>query len=282
MKIGYLAHLVVVLGLLVVGVSAQPTMLRRTTQKTDKFDFGAGGTISIVGAPNGSIRIEGSNTNEVEITADVELQAPTEADLAALGQLTGFILDQSIGRVSIISGGAHNKFGMKRLPKNIGKNLLTLPFRIDYSIKVPHYCDLEVDGGKGDLAISGVEGAMKINFVETNAKIEVISGATIATFGSGTADIGIGTKGWKARAAVIDMARGDLTVRLPAATSAEIDASIIRTGSIENAFPNLKPLDRKVPFTDKAISAKAGVGGTPLKFTVGDGSLKLRLLKLPF
>ena len=40
-------------------------------------------------------------------------------------------------------------------------------------------------------------------------------------------------------------------------------------------FPDLKPRDRKVPFTDKVDLAKAGVGGAPLKFTVGDGTLKM-------
>ena len=281
MKIQNLLLLPAVL-MFAVAAFAQPAMLKRMTQKTDKLDFGAGGTLAFVGSPTGSVRVEGGNANQIEITADIELQAASEADLAALAQYTGFELQESSGRLSIVSVGANNKFGLKKLPKNIGKNLLLLPFRIDYTIRVPRYCDLEIDGGKGDLNISGVEGVMKITFGETNAKIEVISGATVATFGSGTANIAIGTKGWRARSATIDMAKGDLAISLPATTSAEIEASVLRTGTVENSFPDLKPIDRKVPFTDKAINAKARVGGTSLKFTVGDGSLKLQLLKLPF
>src|SRR5947207_1696274 len=58
-----------------------PSLLKRTTTKTDKFDFSAGGTVTIAGAPSGSIRIVGSVKNQVEITAEIELQASSEADL---------------------------------------------------------------------------------------------------------------------------------------------------------------------------------------------------------
>src|SRR5215217_1617754 len=154
---------------------SQTTFLKRTTSKTDKFDFGAGGTVAIVGAPTGSISIEGWQKPEVEITAEIEMQAPTEADLSKLAEITGFALDQSLGRASIISIGSHlgkNKSGKSKLPKN----LVGLPFRIDYTIKVPRYCDLEVDGGKGDLNITAVEGTMRINYLNSEAHLDLLGG----------------------------------------------------------------------------------------------------------
>ena len=189
--------------------------------------------------------------------------------------------DETPNRTGIISVGAHNKGGLKKLPKKFPKDLLTMPSRIDYVIHVPHYTDLEIDGGKGDLEVSGVEGSMRINFLESNAKIDVIGGTTNATVGSGSIDIALGVKGWRGRAANIQIATGNLRVRLPAAMSAELDAVILRSGAIENEIADLKPRDRKVPFTDKAISAKAGVGGVPIKFSVGDGTLKMERLVLP-
>lgn len=261
--------------------SQTPQILKRTITKTDRFDFGSGGTVAITGAPAGSIRIVGTQKNEIEITAEIEVEAANEADLAKLAEITGFATDESPGRTGIISIGTHNKLGLKELPKKFPKTLLGLPFRIDYIISVPRYCDLEIDGGKGDLSIAGIEGTMQINFLETKANIEVISGPTTATIGSGTVDISVGTHGWRGRAATIQVATGALTVRLPASMSSEIDASILRTGKIENALPDLKPRDRKMPFTDKSISAKANVGGAMLKFTVGDGTLKIMPLILP-
>ena len=229
-------------------------------------------------APNGSIRVIGSNKNEIEITAEIELQAANEADLVILAGVTGFFADESNIRTGIISYGTYNKLGDKKLWKKFPKNLIGLPLRIDYVVKVPQYCDLEIDGGKGDLSVAGVEGSMRINFLETNANIAVINGSTNITVGSGKVDVTLGVNGWRGRSANIQVASGDLNVKLPSNVSAEIDAVILRSGKIENTFLDLKPRDRKVQFTEKSIIAKKGVGGASLKFTVGDGTLRIARL----
>jgi hypothetical protein len=250
-------------------------MVTRKLTQTDRFDFGAGGTVAITGAPLGSIKVISGPTNEIEITADIELQASSENDLAQLAAVTGFVTDEGLGRTGIITVGTHNKLGDKKRWKKFPKQLIGLPFRIDYLIRVPKYCDLDIQGGHGDLSISGVEGSMRINFLETNAHIDVIAGGINATVASGTLDVGLGVKGWRGRPAVLQLGKGDLTVRLPSNTSASLDALILRTGKIDNQLPDLKQRDRKVGFTDQSIMAKAGVGGPDLKFTVGDGTLKL-------
>lgn len=258
-----------------------PRAFKKTTTKTDKFDFASGGTLAVVGAPNGSIKIVGTARNEIEITAEIELNAPSEADLATLATITTFITDETTSRTGVLSLGTHNKGGLKKLPKKFPKHLLGLPFRIDYVIYVPRYCDLEIDGGKGDFSVEGVEGTMRIKFIESNAKLEIVNGTTTAIIGSGTLDIALGVRGWRGRAADIQLGTGTMVVRLPANMSAELDAVVLRTGAIENLIPDLKPRDRKVQFTDKSIVAKAGVGGVPIKFSVGDGTLKMERLVLP-
>ena len=260
----------------------KPQLLTRVITKTDRFDFGSGGTVAITGAPVGSIQVTGWQKNEIEITAEIGIQASTESDLTKLAEVTTFVTEDSVGRTGIVSLGTHDKKLLKKAGKKLPKNLFGLPFKINYIINVPRYCDLEIDGGSGTLNIMGVEGAMRINFLESTAKIEVISGATTATIGKGSLDIAIGTRGWRGRAATLDVGIGDLTVHLPTALSAEIDATVLRSGKIDNAFLDLKPRDRKILFTDKSIIAKAGVGGAPLRFSVGDGTIKLEKLVLPY
>jgi hypothetical protein len=256
-------------------------LLKRTTTKTDSIPFGAGSTLAITGAPTGSIRVTGSNTREVKITAEIEIQASSEADLAKLAEVTGFITTESASRTGIVSIGTHNKAGDKKLWNKFPKALMNLPARIDYTIEVPRYCDLEIDGGKGDLAISGVEGSVRVNFLETKARIDMLSGSLNATFGSGTADIVLGVKGWRGRSADVQMAKGDLIVEFPANTAADLDATILRTGSIDNKIPDLKPRDRKVAFTDRSILTKVGVGGPAVKVSVGDGHLVIAPIPRP-
>jgi hypothetical protein len=66
-----------------------------------------------------------------------------------------------------------------------------------------------------------------------------------------------------------------MDIKLPAGLNAEVDGTILRTGKIENTFADLKPRARKGEFTEKLIAAKSGAGGIALKFTVGDGTLRL-------
>ena len=250
-------------------------LLKRTTYKTDKLDFGAGGTLSVVGAPVGSIRIEGWPNREIGISAEIEVQAETEADIAKLSEVTTFLLDETIGRTGIISVGAHNKQYLKRIDKKFPKHLASMPYRIDYVIKVPQYTDLQIDGGKGELVISGVEGTMKLNYLETNASLNLVGGSVTAVFGSGSVEVTVPTARWRGRFADIQLAKGSLDVHLPSSLNAEVDAVVLRTGKIENGYSEFKPRVRKAEFTDKLVVAKSGVGGATLKFTVGDGTLKI-------
>lgn len=252
---------------------------KRIITKTDKFDFGPGGTVSLIGAPTGSITIAGTSKNEIEINARIEIEAPTETDLNTLAAVTTFVLQETTGRVTITSSGTHNKLGDKKLWKKFPKTLLGLPFRIDYIVKVPRYCDIDINGGKGDIDVSGIEGTFKIASIESSTKLSLIGGGLSATIGSGTVEITMPDRSWRGNAIDAALATGTMTVHLPASISAELDAAILRAGKIESAFVDWKPRSRNVPFTERSMIAKAGNGGVPMKFTVGDGTLKLQRIE---
>jgi len=250
------------------------TLVKRTIYKSEKIDFGAGGTVTIVGAPIGSITIEGWQKNEIEVQAEIEMQAATEADLALLAQVNSFVLDDDFGHARIVSVGTHDRDYMKRVAKKFPKHLLGVPFKIDFRIKVPTFCDLEINGGKGDLTLSAVEGAMLIKFLESNARLDLIGGSIDATFGSGNVDVKIASRSWRGRMLNVGLSSGTLNVQFPQNLSADLNASILKTGKIESSLENLKPRDRS-KFSEKSIVARAGNGGALLSFTVGDGGLKL-------
>ena len=262
-------------GLTVTAFSQASPQFKRTTTKTDRFEFGVGGTIAITGAPVGSIRVEGWKSREIEITAEIEVQANSEEDLVKLGAITTFVTEENLGRTGIISVGAFDKKYMKKLGKKFPKHLLSMPTRIDYVIKVPQYTDLQIDGGTGDLTIEGVEGTFRLNYLETHAKINLVGGSVLGVFGKGSVDLVIPRRSWRGRFADVSLNSGDMNVHLPNGMNAELDATILRTGKIENGFDGLKPRVRKAEFTDKSIVALSGIGGIPLRFTVGDGTLTL-------
>lgn len=249
-----------------------PALLKRTNSKTDTINFGSGGSITITGAPAGSVTVEGWQKNQIEITAEIEVQGETEADLAALSAVSAYLLDDTMGSVNITSV-PPSKRALKGANKKTIARLLAMPFRIDYHIKVPRFIDLEINGGEGDLNVSGIEGAMLIKFLKSNARLDLVGGMISATFGGGTVDVVVPDRSWRGRSADIQLAAGTMNVQLPVNLNAEVDATILRTGKIEASYAAFKPRERKLPFTDKSIIAMAGSGGISLKFTVGDGNL---------
>lgn len=261
--------------LALLAVSVATAQDPKKVTKTDRFDFGAGGSISITGAPNGSIRVVGGPKAEVEIVAEVDVSGANGAELARLAEATGFVETHDNIRATISTVGAHNKFGLKKLPKNFPKDLLTVPYRVNYTITVPAYADIEIEAGRGDLSVTGVEGALRVNAIESRADIDIIGGNIAITIGSGSADISFGSKGVRARSLDVQVARGDVNVWFPANASANVDATVLRSGTVANLTTDLKPRDRKIAFTDKSVAGKLGVGGPLLKFVVTEGTITL-------
>lgn len=255
--------------------SAQtPQVLKRTTFKTETLEAGPASTVSLIGSPRGSIRIEGWSKNEVEITAEIEVVAGTEEDLSKLAAVTGYMIDEGLTKISIETVGTHDKKYIKKVDKRFPKHLLNNPFTINYSLKVPHYTDLIISGGIGEFDLKGVEGSMKIDFLEAKANLVLTGGSVQATFGKGEVGIIVAKPSWRGRFADVQVADGSIDVKLPADMNANLTAKVLRTGKIENGFTNVKPV-RRSKFTETFMDGIAGNGGAPLGFTVGDGTLTI-------
>lgn len=258
-------------------VSANPasaSLLTRTTTRHEVRRFGYGGTVTVVGAPVGSITVEGWPRNEFELTADIQLQAESEEDLARLATVNGFIFDEDANHLSILTTGTHDKTVMRRV-KDFPKRLLTAPWKIDYRLHVPASTDLEISGGRGAINVSGVEGTMKITAPQTEANLTFTGGFVSTTIALGSATIHIPVRSWRGAGANVQLAAGDLTVELPPGFNGDIDADILRSGRIENSFPGLEQRERP-GLTDRVIRARAGAGGASFQFTVGDGTINIR------
>ena len=76
--------------------SLPTNLLKRTTTRRETRRFAFGGTVTVIGAPRGAVTIEGWQRNEVELVADIELNAPTEADLDQLANVNGFVFDEDL------------------------------------------------------------------------------------------------------------------------------------------------------------------------------------------
>jgi hypothetical protein len=250
-------------------------LLTRTSTRRETHRFNYGGTVTLIAAPRGSVTVEGWTRNEVELTANIELKGPTEADLDQLAAVNNFVFDEDMNHLSILTTGTHDRVYMKRTAKNFPKKLLNMPWKIDYRLRVPINTDLEVNAGHGEVKLSGVEGALRVSATESNTALTLTGGTLSTTVTAGSITLSIPARSWRGSGADIRIASGTINVDLQPGFSGDIDAEILRTGKIVSTYEGLASRE-KPGITERTVRARAGAGGAFFRFTVGDGTVNIR------
>lgn len=256
-------------------VAPEIQLLTRTSTRRETARLSYGGTVTLIAAPRGSVTVEGWQRNEVELTANIELKGPTEADLDQLARVNNFAFDEDLNHISILTTGTHDRAFMKKSAKNFPKKLLNLPWKIDYRLRVPINTDLEVNAGHGELKLSGVEGALRISATESDTSLTLTGGTVTTTVTAGSITFAIPARSWRGAGADIRIASGTINVDLQPGFSGDIDADVLRTGKIVNTFEGLTSRE-KPGLTERTVRARAGAGGASFRFTVGDGTVNIR------
>jgi len=250
-----------------------PPDLTRSSTRHETRRFGYGGTLTVYGAPVGSITIEAWARNEVDITAEIELKGGTEEELTRLAAVNNFVLDEDGSHLTLLTTGTHDRKFMKRSAKDFPKKLLTLPWKIDYRIRVPAQVDLDIFAGRGVLNLNNIDGAISLHAGESTASFTLSGGDVVSTVAGGSVLLRVPVNSWRGRGASIRLARGDLTVELPAGFNGDVDAKVLRAGRIENNHPALVVRERA---PERQLRARAGAGGAMLSFEVGDGVIRIK------
>lgn len=257
---------------------AAAPLLKRTTTRRETRRVGFGGSVTIYGAPAGSVTVEGWSKGEVEITAEIEQSADTEENLERLSALNGFVLDEDVNHLRLMTVGVHDRNFLKRAAKNLPKgtaaSLAAMPWKIDYHVRVPSVLDLEVYTGSGALKVTGVEGSLHVNSGDGPADFTLAGGDVEATLRGGAVNVRVPARAWRGRGMTLRLASGELNVELPAGYSGDLDAEVLRAGRVENSYTGLAPRER-TQATERSLHGRAGQGGAPLSFTVGDGNIRI-------
>jgi hypothetical protein len=251
----------------------RPPQITRTTSRHEVRRFGYGGTVTIVGAPNGSITVEAWSRNEVDISAEIELRADSEADLALLAPFNNFVIDHDADHLQVLTTGTHDKVFMKSA-KKFPKALLGLPWKIDYRIRVPAITDLEVNAGRGPITITGVEGNVRVSAAESVASLKMSGGVLSAIVGVGKVSLEVPARSWARGSAEVRVAAGEIDIAIPAGFSGDFDAEVLRLGKIVTAYEGLEPQEKLV--SPNKMRLRAGAGGASFNLTVGDGTIVIR------
>ena len=251
--------------------------LKRTIHRRATHRLPYGGSVTLVAPPVSSITIEGWSRSEIEIEADIELQAPTEADLNLLATINNLAIDVDTNHVRVLTSGTHDKKYLQRVAKKFPKTLIGLPWKIDFRLKIPALTDVDIDSGVGPIKLSGVEGSIRLEALQSDAELTLTGGYFTGLIQRGVVKVTIPARNWRGLGANLQLAGGTLEVLLAPGFSGDIDANVLRTGEIKNSYAGLTSREG-AGNNPRLLLGRAGVGGAKLSFTVGDGTLEIKSL----
>ena len=252
----------------------KPAQLVRTTIRHERRRLPYGGTLTLIGAPAGSITIEAWPNSEVDVTAEVQIRADTEQDLDRLALVNNVVVDDEPNHIRVFTTGTHDKTFMKQV-KKFPKTLMGLPWKVDYRIRVPVLTDLDINAGRGPITINSIEGNIQLSAAESETNLKLSGGTVNATIAMGKVNLIIPVKSWRRGSVDIRVAAGEVNIELPPGFSGDLDGEILRLGQIVNSYDGLE-VREKPGITPRIVKARAGAGGTAFRFTVGDGTINFK------
>ena len=135
--------------------------------------------------------------------------------------------------------------------------------------------DLEIDSGVGPMKIAGVEGAMRLTALQSDAELSLTGGYVSGIIQRGAVTVTVPTRSWHGLGMTLQLAAGTIDVALASGFSGDIDATVLRLGGIKNAYDGLAPREGSAT-NPRLFQGRAAAGGAKLSFTTGDGTISIK------
>jgi len=247
----FLKKVTVFAGLLCVLVSGSAHAYRLIETWHETFDVDKE-VVLMLSNKIGSIEIEGWDRREIDVQAEIRIKAPSKDKAKRICREIVFEVERE-GTAFLINA------DLPRVRQDAfwGGNTSIV---IQYSIKVPHNTDLDVEVVNGDIDTRGTEGLFRLRAVNGSITHSSLGGEGSAQTTNGGVECSI--EDFPAGGELeLKAVNGGLELKLPSGIGAEFEARAVN-GSVKVGFP-LREI------TKKKRSSAAGV--------IGDGEGKIDL-----
>lgn len=246
--------------------------------REQKMRFEYGRALKITLPPQGSLTVTGSKRSELIVQATIRVEGASPAELAALAKRIGFQLDTRDTRLHLLSLGpaAKNLSRKERraVSEGLASPLLRLPYRVDYTVVVPEYTDLEIAVFDGDLSLSGVYGGIVFTVQQGRVLLNGMAGTVVGRLATGTARVELNGRSWRGAGLNLQVGVGDIVLSVPRGFAA--DVTLAASTPLDIRYPlNREPdIPSDTPFGLRT-RGRFGVGGAELQLMTARGTLRV-------
>ncbi|MGQ9897118.1 MAG: hypothetical protein ACUVR8_06135 [Acidobacteriota bacterium] len=246
--------------------------------REQKMRFEYGQALKVTLPPKGSLTVTGSKRSELVVKATIRVEGASSGELAALAERIGFQLDARDVRLHLISLGPAAKSLPRKerraVSEGLASSLLRLPYRIDYTVVVPEYTDLEIAVFDGELSLADIYGGIVFTVQHGRVFLSGVAGAVIGRVATGTARVELNGRSWRGAGLDLRVGAGDIVLSVPRGFAADVTLAASMPLDIHypiNRDPDIPP---DMPFGLRT-RGRFGVGGADLQLITERGTLRV-------
>jgi hypothetical protein len=206
--------------------------------------------IAIDASPNGGIKIEGWDRNEILVRAKVQAQSRDEGGAREIANE----VDVSLGRTIESDGPRTGR----------GEN-----WSVSYRVYVPYDSNLDLESVNGGITINDVSGAMRFRTTNGGVHLSGLKGDVDGRTTNGGLNIELSGSEWEGAGLDVQTTNGGVKLYMPDDYNCRLETGTVN-GSFRIDFPIM--VQGRI---DRRIEATLGGGGKTIRVTTTNGSVRI-------
>lgn len=215
------------------------------------FQLDARDLIRVDAEPNGGIRVEAWDGNEISLLVKVQAWS-RRGDPHAI-----------VSRIEIDTGGTISADGPD-LERREG-------WSASYRLMVPRTSDLDLESLNGGIAILGVEGRMEFSTMNGGITLEDVGGDVRGRTTNGGINVALSGDQWQGEGLDLETTNGGVNLTLPQGFRADLT-----TGTVNGSFHTDFPLTVRGSLRSQRLSTELNGGGPPIRVSTTNGGVRIR------
>jgi hypothetical protein len=213
-----------------------------------------GGALTVDAGPNGGIRVEAWDGNDILVRAVVQTRGDTEAE--ARQRASAVAVEASGSRVSA------------RGPTSDGNRW----WSVSYRVSVPRQTDLQLNARNGGITIVGVAGAITFDTTNGGVRLADLGGRVSGRTRNGGVNVALSGSAWDGEGLDVETSNGGVTLAIPDPYNAELD-----TRTVNGGFRFDYPLTLTGELSPRrGVTTTIGAGGPPVRARTTNGGVRIQ------
>ena len=201
--------------------------------------------------PNGGIRVEAWDRNEISLRAKVQAWS-RRGDPREIA-----------GNIRVETGNTITAEG----PDNRDRE----GWSVSFQLLVPRNTDLDLESTNGGIRIAGIHGDMDFSTFNGGITLEDVGGAVTGRTQNGSLNVLLSGDAWEGDALDVRTTNGGVNLTIPDGFRANLE-----TGTVNGSFQTDLPITVQGQLRSNRIRAQLNGGGQPIRISTTNGSVRIR------